>query len=62
MKVKETQLTNLQANFVKELMGDPYMTDTRAEATLLKLCSKFDIEPSAVAKLVDNASNIERTV
>jgi len=41
MKVNGKVLTAFQANFVKELMGDPVMADARAEAQLAKLQGKY---------------------
>lgn len=48
MRVGGVQLNAFQTNFIKELMGDLYMTDTRAEATLGKICHKYDVDASAL--------------
>lgn len=44
MKVGNKVLNNVQSNFVKELMGDVYMTDTRAQAQLDHLSKKYDAD------------------
>lgn len=53
MKINGTILNNFQSNFVKELMGDVYMTDVRAESAFLKLCSKYDVDASSVLESIN---------
>lgn len=48
MKVNGVVLNNHQANFIKELMGDVFMPDTRAEAQLAKLTLKYDVDLAAM--------------
>lgn len=48
MKVGNLTLNNFQKNFVKELMGDVFMADTRAEARLAVLCAKYDVDAEAM--------------
>lgn len=42
MNYQGKKLNNVQVNFVKELMGDIYMTDTRAQAQLDRISKKYD--------------------
>lgn len=55
MKVNGTVLDNRQENFIKELMGDVYMPDARAESLLARTCAKYKIDPSAVVQAVPAA-------
>ena len=48
MKVGNLTLNAFQTNFIKELMGDPFMTDVRAEAHLAKLSLKYDVDVAAM--------------
>lgn len=48
MKINQTVLNSFQNSFLKELMGDVFMTDVRAEATFLKICAKYDVDTSAL--------------
>lgn len=48
MRVNGVTLSAFQTNFVKELLGDTFMTDTRAEATLAKLTGKYGINALAM--------------
>lgn len=43
MQVQGIKLNNFQSNFIKELMGDSYMGDVRAEALLLRICTKYEV-------------------
>lgn len=62
MKFNGKLLNSLQSNFIKELMGDNYMTDVRAEAVLNKICSKYDVDSTAVLEAINknfSAKNAE---
>ena len=53
MKYGNKVLSSFQSNFIKDLMGDPLMTDVLAEAILAKLAKKHDVD---FAKVLDVAS------
>lgn len=44
MKINGTKLNNFKSNFLKELMGDPGMSDARAEIIVNKLAAKYDVD------------------
>lgn len=48
MKVNGIVLNSFQANFIKELMGDVFMTDVRAEAQLSHLGAKYGVDVVAM--------------
>lgn len=48
MKVNGKVLSSFQANLIKELMGDVFMTDTRAEAQLAKIEKKYGADVGAM--------------
>ncbi len=48
MRVNGVQLTNFQSNFIKELMGDVFMTDTRAEALVAQISTKYGVNVGAM--------------
>jgi len=53
MKVNGSSLNNFQANFLKELMGDVFMTDVRAEAIFNKVCLKYKIKVDEVLEVIN---------
>lgn len=50
MKVNGKVLNSFQTNFLKDLMGDTFMTDTRAEANLSRLASKYNVDVAAMVE------------
>lgn len=55
MKVNNVVINSFQANFVKELMGDAYMTDSRAEVQLAKVATKFGVDALAMLNIASAA-------
>lgn len=53
MQFNGTKLNTYQANFLKELMGDILMSDTRASAILAKTCAKYDVDSTALIEAVN---------
>lgn len=58
MQVGGIKLNTFQENFVKELMGDVFMSDSRAEAILTKACKKYNVDVPAFLDAI--SKNFER--
>lgn len=55
MKVDGIILNSFQANFVKELMGDVFMPDVRAEAMLTKICAKYSVSMADLVTTINKS-------
>jgi hypothetical protein len=53
MRVNGVKLNSFQIMFAKDLMGDLYMSDTRAESRLTNLGAKYGVD---VVELLQTAS------
>lgn len=53
MRIGDHTLNAFQSNFLKTLMGEPYMSDVRFQNHLTKVCSKFDVDLGALLTAVN---------
>jgi hypothetical protein len=53
MRVNGVTLNNLQSNFLKEILGDTFMGDVRAEAILVKTSAKYGVDLVAVLEAIN---------
>lgn len=59
--MEKTKLTTFQLNFLKELMGDTYMSDIRATTILSVVCTKFGVNPDKILDAVTARKTNEST-
>jgi len=60
MRIRENDVTNFQINFLKQLMGEPHMSDVRFVTRLLTLCDGSGVDISALLKAVENREGVTK--
>lgn len=53
MKVNGKQLNSYQANFIKELMGETFMSEVRASTKFGQVCAKYDVDIEALLEAIN---------
>lgn len=53
MRIGNVEVNSYQANFLKELMGEPYMNQVRLESRLMNIVNRYDVDLEAFLEAIN---------